>query len=120
MQPVRLRRAQSRPLVGGFLPPAVQFHVMAVDPESGLRVPTHRADAERRIARVHRFAAGVKRDGNVIKIGVIRLPQLRMIERAGQVQLRARARRNVAALAQRQNRFAVAVQDLRRDLDLFV
>ena len=100
VHPVRLRRAQSRPLVRRLLSPPVQLQVVAVDVEAGCRVPADRPYAQRNFARIQFVAADLQPAHYAIDVGMRRLPKLRHRQLTAQMHLRAAARHQFAILAQ--------------------
>ena len=84
MHPIGQCGAEARPFVGGLLPPAVQLHVMAVDEEAAVHVPTRGADAERNALRIHHLAADAQRKRGGVEIRISGLPKLRIGDHAPQ------------------------------------
>ena len=78
MQPIRERGAEAGPFVAGFLAPAVEFHVLAIDIKTRSGVPTHMTDAEGDFAGVDRFTRNAKRGYDAVNVRIGRFPESRM------------------------------------------
>ena len=118
VEPVRLRRAQARPLVGRLLAPAAELQGAAVQEEPRLRVPAGAADAERHLDAVHLGARHPQRRHHAVEVRPIGRPRLRRPQQAGDGEGGAGAGGHLPAIAQGQGGRAVRVVDLDHQLDL--